>query len=99
VSRWGDRPLIGWGRRRRERAAGAPMPRDVRLLREDGRELPVELLYHGTDDDGIHCWIAAVPAYQVHPGERLGIRCASLPARTSVTIGIRPSPDEPLPEL
>jgi hypothetical protein len=91
VNRWGDRL-----RRRRLAEGEPPMPRDVRLLREDGRELPVELLYHGQDDDGIHCWIAAVPAYQVAPGERLGLRVVSLPARTSVTIGIRP--DEPLPE-
>jgi hypothetical protein len=69
-------------------------PTDVRLLREDGREVPVELVYQGWFD-GAHRWVAVLPGgYAVRPGERLGLRVKSLPPKTAVMVGIRPDPEE-----
>ena len=66
-------------RRRREPEA----PSNVRAITPDGTQIPLEIVYRGTDTDGIHVWeaTARVPLEQ---GCQLHIDV--LPPRTAVHV-------------
>lgn len=62
--------------------SGDPVPpQDVRAVSAD-REVPVELVYVGADEHGLHLW-AAVLELGARP---IGLRAAELPARTAITV-------------
>lgn len=63
-------------------------PENVRLVRPDGSVLPVELVYAGQDEDGIHEWVAVATSPTIEEGTRLF--CDVLPARTAINVKIDP---------
>jgi hypothetical protein len=58
-------------------------PTDARVVLPDGTEVPCELMFDGTDDDGIRQWTALSPL-PLAPGLRF--RLSTLPARTAVAV-------------
>lgn len=56
-------------------------PKNVRILR-DGREIPLELLYRGKDDEGQHVWVAV--SMKAQEGDQLKVE--ELPAHTSIIV-------------
>lgn len=70
----------------------APRPRGVKVLRADGSEQPVELVYRGRDDEGIYQW--SVAGMVLGPGDRL--YADVMPGRTGIEYTARP-PDEGMP--
>lgn len=70
---------------RRTNAAPAP-PERVTLLYDDGREVPVEVVYAGVDGDGQHLWTAALSSYDARGLSH--ITAAILPARTVIGISL-----------
>lgn len=58
-------------------------PEGVRVVMSDGTEVPVDCVYVGLDDEGLHRWeLAWLPA-----GEIASVRVRTLPARTTVAAG------------
>ena len=60
-------------------------PRNARYRYPDGRIVPVELVYAGTDGDGVAVWRATVP-WTEQDGELL---VDVLPARTAIVVNVR----------
>lgn len=64
-------------------------PEDVRLVRRDGTEIPLECRYDGLDAAGQHRWIAVTPlGFEIESGMRVTMRM--LPAKTSVAVDFQP---------
>lgn len=63
-------------------------PRNVRLKYRDGRVVPVECVYAGTDAEGVHRWEIVTTSVVLADIETVLI--ARLPARTSVVLGLDP---------
>ena len=57
-------------------------PEDVRVVLDDGREIPVELIYIGRDTDGTHQWVTVAPV----GGRPVEIRVDMMPAQTRIMI-------------
>lgn len=77
------RDLIGEVRLNRK--AHADPPQDVRAVMPGGSSFPVECVYRGTDENGIHRWVAVCPPPHFPVNLTIGV----LPAHTSVAIEIR----------
>lgn len=59
-----------------------PAPEGVRFVMTSGEEIPVDCVYSGKDDDGLHVWRPAwAPAGRVK-----NILVRKLPPRTSLTL-------------
>lgn len=58
-------------------------PSNARIVYDDGEILPLELRYAGTDDSGIHCWVATADVDLSRPCELVADR---VPPSTSITI-------------
>ena len=61
-------------------------PENVRLVDRDGREIPVECLYAGRDDDGIHVWVAVAP-HEAAIGVGMGLQVDVWPPETAIELG------------
>ena len=60
-------------------------PENVRVVYADGRVVPVELVYTGVDDEGLHVWVPVIEL-----GERPHrILADVVPGRTTITIRAR----------
>lgn len=71
-----------FSRRLRALTAGPQPPENVRVVLDDGREIPVECVYAGVRD-GLHEWVA------VHrtAGEPASLRIGVLPPRSTIRVG------------
>lgn len=61
-------------------------PENVRAVFPDGHEYPLELAYMGYGANGVHRWVATVPIRVQERGAKFSIRCAVLPAHTSISV-------------
>ena len=72
-----------WRAVRRRRDQGPPLPQGV-ALHTGGRVIPLELVYFGTDSEGIHQWRAVLTPAMAEDGGRITVE--RLPARTAVAV-------------
>jgi hypothetical protein len=63
-------------------------PENVRAVYDDGREVPIELVYTGVDAEGLHHWVAVIEL-GARPRE---LRAGMLPARSRITVRMRGGP-------
>lgn len=69
-------------------AAGMPEPpENVRIVHADGTTTPLDLLYSGVDDRGMHMW-RAIDRRLFRPEEGDVIRWAKLPDRNVIAVGV-----------
>ena len=83
------RPVTWWFRRHYRGAMSEVIPpENVRIQLADGTVLPVELIYTGLDERGLHEWVAV----SSFPVDDVGARVLAdkVPPRTSITIMVRP---------
>lgn len=73
-----------------ELMSGPPAPTNVRIVTQDGRELAVDCIYTGQDDDLMHMWVAIVP----DGVEWAQIKIGRLPPRTSISLASRKTSQE-----
>lgn len=66
---------------------GPTPPENVRAVYADGRVVPLELIYRGVDEHGMHLWVA--PVTLTDPGDRFNLQADMLPANTSVAVSVR----------
>ena len=59
-------------------------PKNVRLVRSDGTELPCELIHVGPDEDGLDIW--EICGIEFHPERGDTITVGRFPARTGITV-------------
>jgi hypothetical protein len=77
---------------RRRRDQPPTPPGAARLHRPGADPIPLELVYVGQDSEGIHRWQAVLtPELAAIAGAHLEV--GLLPARTSVTVTVRLTPD------
>lgn len=65
-----------------------PAPQNVRIVKPDGREIPVHLAFDHTDPDGVHLFAILNPASDIQPGDTLSV--GMLPAKTGIAGILRP---------
>lgn len=70
---------------RRARRTEPQPPRNVRVVKADGTVIPVECVYRGQDEDGVHIWRSVHPVNFV-PWVGDVLRIDELPGRTAVEI-------------
>lgn len=63
-------------------------PTNVRVRRQDGSSVAVEVRYAGQDDRGIHLWIATMPLVLADDARQFGLHVDLFPPRTAIEVEV-----------